>query len=112
MIYFLILHNSLLDCAIDATIGQVDGESNETGPKDTARGKTTVHGFVVSENFAFVFGCSPNMGVIASTTMIKDVAEILTEKYSRDTFSIEFPDCLNDLKGNDASFEMVTSNTL
>ena len=52
------------------------------------------------------------MGVIASTTMIKDVAEILTEKYSRDTFSIQFPDCVEDLKGKDASFEMVTSNTL
>ena len=52
------------------------------------------------------------MGVIASTTMINDVAEIFKEKYSRDTFSIEFPDCLNDLKGKDASFEMVTSNTL
>ena len=95
-----------------ATIRREDEDRYESGPKDGARGNTTVHGFAVSENFALVFGCSPSMGVVASTTLIKDVADIFIEKYSRDTFSIDFPDCFNDLKDNDANFEMVTSNTL
>ena len=52
------------------------------------------------------------MGVLAKTTMIKDVADIFENEFDRVTLSLRFPDCLDDLKGNDASFELVSSNTL
>ena len=52
------------------------------------------------------------MGVLADTTMIQDLSNVLKSQYDRTTFSIEFPDCFNDLLGNDASFEMALSNTL
>ena len=64
------------------------------------------------QNFVLVFGCSPEMGVLAKTTMIKDVANILLKRYERTTFSVQIPECFEDLKGKDANFEVVTSGTL
>ena len=37
---------------------------------------------------------------------------VLLLKYSRDTLTIEIPKCFERLKGNDANFEMVSSNTI
>ena len=51
------------------------------------------------------------MGVRADTTMIKDVATTF-KRYDRTTMSLQIPQCLEQLKGSDASFEMVVSNTL
>ena len=58
------------------------------------------------------FGCRPALGVLADTTMVKDVVDILLVRYNRRTFAVQFPNCFDDLKGNDANFEMVASNTL
>ena len=66
----------------------------------------------VCQNFALFFGCKPALGVDAETKMIKDVVEILLVRYSKRTFSVQFPGCFDDLKGEDANFEMVASNTL
>ena len=44
--------------------------------------------------------------------MIMDVTAILEDQFSRDTFTVQFPKCFDDLKGSDANFEMVASNTL
>ena len=52
------------------------------------------------------------MGVKTKTTMIKDLSDVLKKQYDRKSFSILFPNCFNDLLGNDASFEMALSNTL
>ena len=52
------------------------------------------------------------MGVLAKTTMIKDVSDVLENEYEKKTLSISFPTCFDDLKGNDASFELVSSNTM
>ena len=66
----------------------------------------------VNQNFALYFGCRPARGVLAETTMVKDVVEILLQRYDRISFVVQFPNCFDDLKGNDANFEMVASNTL
>ena len=52
------------------------GGVQEEEKGEAARGATSVNGFVVCENFAMIYGCSPDMGVLAKTTMIKDVADI------------------------------------
>ena len=44
--------------------------------------------------------------------MIMDVVGILISEYSRETFTVEFVKCFDDLKGSDANFEMIQSNTL
>ena len=41
-----------------------------------------------------------------------DVVDLLLQRYNRVTFSVQFPQCFDDLKGRDANFEMVASNTL
>ena len=64
------------------------------------------------QNFALCFGCKPSDGVLAKTQMIMDVVGILISEYSRETFTVEFVKCFDDLKGSDANFEMIQSNTL
>ena len=50
--------------------------------------------------------------MLGNTQMVMDVEKILVEDYDRPTLSITFLDCFDDLKGSDANFEMVCSNTL
>jgi len=64
------------------------------------------------QNFALCFGCKPSQGVLAKTQMVPDVCKILLEEYDRTTFCVQFTSCFDDLKGSDANFEMVASNTL
>ena len=77
-----------------------------------ARGNVTVNLALKRQNFALCFGCKPSQGVLAETKMVYDVVKILLEEYDRTTFAVQFTDCFNDLKGSDANFEMVASNTL
>ena len=64
------------------------------------------------QNFALCFGCKPSEGVLAKTQMVMDVVKILVEDFDRVTFTVQFIDCFDDLKGSDANFEMIQSNTL
>ena len=48
---------------------------------------------------------------MANTTMISDLAKAMSD-YDRNTMSVQIPECFDHLKGNDAMFEMITSNTL
>ena len=43
--------------------------------------------------------------------MIMDAVNVMLD-FDKDTFSVLFPDCFDDLKGSDANFEMVASNTM
>ena len=63
------------------------------------------------ENFSLYFGCNPEQGVIANTKMIKDSVDILVDQYQRMEFAVDFPSCYDDLKGEDANFEIVCSQT-
>ena len=40
-----------------------------------------------------------------------DAVKVMLD-FDRRTFSVMFPDCFDDIKGSDANFEMVASNTL
>ena len=44
--------------------------------------------------------------------MVMDAVKILTTEFDRQTFSVTFPECFDDLKGSDVNFEMIASNTL
>ena len=44
--------------------------------------------------------------------MVNDVVNILLNDYDKKSFSIQIPECLNDLKGSDDGFEMVAPQTL
>ena len=44
--------------------------------------------------------------------MIGDVVRIFKNNFENDSLSIVFPRILDDLKGQDANFEMIQSNTL
>ena len=59
------------------------------------------------QNFALCFGCKPSEGVLSQTQMIMDVVKILLEDFSRETFTVQFVSCFDDLKGSDANFEMI-----
>ena len=52
------------------------------------------------------------MGVKSDTTMVKDVAKSFGKFYDKDSLSIVFPEILEYLKGKDANFEMISSNTM
>ena len=64
------------------------------------------------KNFMFIWGCRPQTGVAAKTEMVNDIIGVLMKKRNRDTLTIELPKSLEQLKGKDANFEMVTSNTI
>ena len=44
--------------------------------------------------------------------MVRDICKILETRYERSTLTIQVPACFEQLKGEDAKFEMVTSNTI
>ena len=82
-------------------------DSDESGEesKVAARGAKSANGFAACENFAMIYGGCPDLGVPSKTTMIQDVADIFSNEYNRDTVSILFPNCFDNL-------ELVASNTL
>ena len=71
-----------------------------------ARGATDVELIEAFQNFAMIFGCSPNNGVKANTTMCTDIKKSFKENFDHVTMICNFPDVLEHLKGNDANFEM------
>ena len=64
------------------------------------------------QNFIFLYGCRPSAGVKANTTMIKDILNALINSADRINFTVLLPQALDQLKGNDASFETASSSTL
>ena len=76
-----------------------------------ARGSANVSDAVLRQNFACFFGCKPSDGVLADTKMVMDAVKVMLD-FDKKTWSVMFPDCFDDLKGSDANFEMVASNTM
>ena len=58
-----------------------------------------------------MFGCRPGDGVKLRTNMVYELASILLSRYERENFTITIPDVFERLKSEDATFEMVESNT-
>ena len=69
-------------------------------------------GDTLAENFCLLFGSEPAKTVISDTTMVKDVVDLLESDYDKEHLAIRIPDALDYLKGKDAKFEMVKSNSL
>ena len=59
-----------------------------------------------------LFGCQPSTGVNADTTMVFDVSAVFEEMVDPETHSLIFPQALEEITGQDASFEIAQSNTL
>ena len=91
---------------IDDIVNQIEAKQKQ------ARGNTAIGEVMKRQNFALCFGCKPSEGVIAETQMVMDVVKILVEDFDRVTFTVQFINCFDDLKGADANFEMIQSNTL
>ena len=56
-------------------------------------------------NFLMLWGCSPATGVKADTTMVYDISKIFIEKINFSTLSLILPQALEEVTGQDASFE-------
>ena len=78
----------------------------------STRGVNTTVESVVRENVILMYGCKPSKAVLAETTMVADITNTLENRFDRNTLSLKIPAAFEHLKGNDANFEMVTSNTL
>ena len=50
------------------------------------------------------------MGVKANTTMVKDIFNAFIDKADRVNFMVLLPQSLDDIKGNDATFETAASS--
>ena len=64
------------------------------------------------QNLLLLWGCRPSDVVLAETKMVADIIEILNAKIDKKEHSVTLPKALDQLKGEDAQFEMVTSNTI
>ena len=60
------------------------------------------------QNVAFLFGCKP--GGKSSSNMIPEIIGKFVEKYEKDSFSVLFPNVLDEMQSKD--FEMILSNSL
>ena len=65
-----------------------------------------------TENFILLWGCRSTHTVLANTKMIQDIIDELGGKIDPEMLSIQLPRDLEHLIGEDAQFEMLTSNTL
>ena len=59
-----------------------------------------------------MWGCRPQSSVGKKTKMVKDVIEVLEHRFDPNTLMLHIPSAFDHLKGQDTSFEMVTSNTI
>ena len=57
-------------------------------------------------NFQMLFGCSPATGVTADTSMVYDITKIFFEKLDLETMSLIIPQALEEVTGQDTSFEI------
>ena len=64
------------------------------------------------DNFIFVLGCKPKSQVSLSTTMVQDIIDVIKCRINTHDNTITFPDVFENLKGTDASFEIITSSNL
>ena len=56
-----------------------------------------------------IWGCKPNIGIASNSTMVSEIVDRFLTCYDQFTMELAFPDCLRDLEGFDADFEVVTS---
>ena len=57
-------------------------------------------------NFMLLYGCPPATGVKSDTTMVYDIGKIFFEKIDLSNLSLIIPQALEEVTGQDASFEI------
>ena len=75
-----------------------------------ARGNTTISN--EKQNFCILYGCAPSRGVKADTKMVYDISNIFLDKIDLPTLSLIIPQAIEEVTGQDASFEIAQSNTI
>ena len=90
-----------LEKEIEATRSSEAGMRGNTAASDVSR-----------ENLMLLFGCRPSLGVLSETTMVRDLIKTMTARVDRTNLSLSIPAALDQMTGNDASFEMVASNSI
>ena len=103
--------NKLEEEANDLNDLSTDFEGKVTVRKGRGLGASKASAIKAS-NFLFVWGCRPSDQVGAETVMVRDIVKMLTKNFDHDTLTVQLPDSFEQLKGEDANFEMVTSNTI
>ena len=59
-----------------------------------------------------MWGCRPSHQVLANTQMVQDLILFLQSQLDRSSLTVQLPQAFEHLKGADANFEMVTSNSI
>ena len=78
--------------------------------EDEARGNTMMSDEKI--NFLLLYGCQPATGVKSDTTMVYDIGKIFFNKTDIATLSLIIPQALEEVSGQDTSFEIAQSNTI
>ena len=74
--------------------------------------KTEVTKEVVQENTCLIFGTSPKQKVLGETKMVENLLTHIKNKQDPKYQSVEFPSVLDQIKTDDAEFELSISNTI
>ena len=57
-----------------------------------------------------MFGCDPEMGVVADTKFIKEFTNHIAASFDYKTGAVSFPQCLTEIESMKVKFESVTDN--
>jgi hypothetical protein len=66
----------------------------------------------IPSNFILLYGTKPGAMVNLDTNMVNDFIDNIWRRLDKKTLSVTFPDCLDQMKTEDADFEMAVSNTI
>ena len=47
------------------------------------------------QNFCFIFGNKPSRSLLAESTMVTDITDLMTNDFNHDTLSLKIPECFN-----------------
>ena len=64
------------------------------------------------QNFIFLFGCGATRTVNADTKMVEEIVDTLTNRFSKESLTLEIPHAFDNIKASDASVEISVSNTI
>ena len=64
------------------------------------------------ENYCMLFGTKPTSSVVLETKMVQNLLDHLVLKQNHLTKSVQFPKVLDQVKSDDANFELSVSNSI
>ena len=99
------------ETAYDMKIAVDQADPMESVQRKEARGNAGTEDSQ-NQNILLMWGCRPSKGVLSETAMAKNVVDTMLKRVNRIDLTVTIPLAFEQLKGDDASFEMVTSNTI